>query len=115
MRELHAADRGLLFAFERRVTVAIAEAFDLAAKPDSAVAYYEKYLAAPDPFVDVDALFRAGTHKRLGELYEARGDTPKAESHYAKFLELWKDADPELQPKVREVRERLARLRRRQG
>jgi hypothetical protein len=29
---------------------------------------------------------------------------------YPRFDELWKDADSELQPGVREVRERLARL-----
>jgi len=30
--------------------------------------------------------------------------------YYAKFVELWKDADPDLQPRVTEVRKRLARL-----
>jgi hypothetical protein len=36
----------------------------------------------------------------------------KAASHYAKFVDLWKDADPELQPHVRKARERLAVLQR---
>jgi hypothetical protein len=39
-----------------------------------------------------------------------RGDRVRATHHYAKFVELWKDADPELQPKVADVRRRLARL-----
>jgi hypothetical protein len=39
-------------------------------------------------------------HKRLGELYEAKGQRDKALQHYRSFLALWKDADPELQPKV---------------
>jgi hypothetical protein len=30
----------------------------------------------------------------------------------AAFVELWKDADPELQPKVKEARTRLAALQR---
>ena len=54
-------------------------------------------------------------HKRLGELYEARnapGDRQRAVAHYARFVSLWDRADPELQPKVREVRQRLARLER---
>ena len=59
----------------------------------------------------VDAQFLAGTHKRLGELYEATGDREKALSHYVQFVELWKNADPELQGKVAQVRQRLARLR----
>jgi hypothetical protein len=48
--------------------------------------------------------------KRLGELYEAKGDRKKAAEYYGRFVELWKDADPELQPGVKEVRGRLARL-----
>jgi tetratricopeptide (TPR) repeat protein len=106
---------GIPFFLERLVMVATADAFDLAGKPDSAIAHYEKFVATPDPYSETHALFRAGVHKRLGELYEARGDTAKAESHYVKFIELWKDADPELQPQVREIRDRLARSRRRQG
>jgi tetratricopeptide (TPR) repeat protein len=79
---------------------------------DSAITTYERYLATPfwaKP-IEVDAFGLAGTHKRLGELYEARGDRQKAASHYQQFVELWKNADPELQPKVAEVRQRLARL-----
>ena len=55
-------------------------------------------------------IFEAATHKRLGELHEARGDREKAVEHYDSFVELWKDADPELQPQVRDVRQRIARL-----
>ena len=59
----------------------------------------------------IDAVYRAGTHKRLGELYEARGDRQKALGHYLQFVELWKNADPDLKPKVREVRAKIDRLR----
>jgi eukaryotic-like serine/threonine-protein kinase len=52
----------------------------------------------------------APTYKRLGELYEAKGDRKRAAEYYGRFVELWKDADPELQPGVKEVRGRLARL-----
>jgi hypothetical protein len=48
--------------------------------------------------------------KRLGELHEARGERKKAVEYYTRFVEQWRDADPELQPGVREVRQRLARL-----
>ena len=51
-------------------------------------------------------------HKRLGELYEAKGNDAKAVAHYAAFVWLWERADPDLQPKVAEVRARLERLRR---
>jgi hypothetical protein len=49
--------------------------------------------------------------KRLGELYEAKGDAQRAASNYLAFIELWKNADPELQPKVLEARQRLAHLK----
>ena len=48
--------------------------------------------------------------KRLGEIYEAKGDKTKAIESYTRFVDLWKDADPPLQPAVREVKDRLAKL-----
>ena len=57
----------------------------------------------------------AGAHKRLGELYDAAGNREKAMSHYATFINLWKDADAELQPQVKKARERLQELQRSRG
>jgi tetratricopeptide (TPR) repeat protein len=92
---------------------ALARAFDLAGMADSAIVTFERYLATPywRPINErSDATHLAGTYKRLGELYEAKGDRERASSYYSKFVELWKNADPVLQPKVAEVRKRLARL-----
>jgi hypothetical protein len=50
-------------------------------------------------------------HERLAELYEARGDAARAAPHYARFIAMWKDADPGLQPRVAQARRRLAQLR----
>ena len=47
---------------------------------------------------------------RLAELAEARGDTAAAIEYYRQLLDLWEDADPELQPTVRDVKQRLAKL-----
>ena len=88
----------------------LARAYDLAGKADSALAVFSRYVDALDRPLAIDALRLAGSHKRLGELYEAKGDRQNAASHYMKFIELWKNADPVLQPKVAEVRKRLARL-----
>ena len=49
------------------------------------------------------------TYKRLGELYEDR-DRQKALDYYSQFVELWREADPELQPVVEEVRLRIGEL-----
>src|SRR5262249_2671301 len=92
----------------------LGRAFDAANEADSAVALFEKYVNTPDWFRNrdyYDPMALAGVYKRLGELYEAKGDRDKAAGYYMKFVDLWKSADPELQPKVAEVRQRLLRLR----
>jgi len=89
-----------------------AQALDLANQPDSAIVEFERYVAFNDPTLRLHRDFLAGSHKRLGELYDAKGITVKALEHYQKFADLWKDADPELQPKVREARARIEALRR---
>ena len=38
------------------------------------------------------------------------GDSQKALEYYARLVELWNDADEELQPGVRDRRARIARL-----
>ena len=73
----------------------------------------ERYVATPNWnrfTLAVDGLYLAGVYKRLGERYEEQGNRAKAASYLAKFVELWKDADPELQSRVRDVRARLVRL-----
>jgi DNA-binding SARP family transcriptional activator/TolB-like protein len=55
--------------------------------------------------------FLAPSHRGQAELHEARGDRDEAARHYARFIEMWKDCDPELRPVVAKARERLARLR----
>ena len=93
--------------------VFLGRAYDQADQADSTIANLEHYLDTPAPFrVQMDQWMMAPAHKRLGELYEARGDARRATAHYAAFVELWKRADPDLQPKVAQVRMRLAALRR---
>jgi len=89
----------------------LARAYDLAGKPDSAIAVFERYLSTP--FLDRqtdDQYFIPGVHKRLGELYEAKGQREKALAHYRIFIDLWKDADPQLQPRVTDAKQRVAAL-----
>ena len=96
----------------RCIYPSIGRAYDLANMPDSAIVYWERWLASPyTGATGQDASWLAGVRKRLGELYEAKGDTQRAATNYLAFLELWKNADPELQPQVQQVKERLARLR----
>jgi tetratricopeptide (TPR) repeat protein len=46
----------------------------------------------------------------LARLLDETGDTEAAAAEYARFAELWQDADPELQPLVEEARQRAAAL-----
>ena len=96
---------------ERRALAQLARAFHLAGRADSAMAYYEKFLATPDPLPGEDARARSPTYRWLGELYEAAGRHRDAMTSYERFVDLWAQADPELQPQVTEVRRRLERLR----
>jgi tRNA A-37 threonylcarbamoyl transferase component Bud32/tetratricopeptide (TPR) repeat protein len=92
---------------------ALSRAFDQAIEPDSAIAQHEAYIGTPYAFRSVpnlDGISLAPSHERLGQLYESKGNTAKAIEHYGKFVELWKNADPELQPRVRAAQERLRKL-----
>jgi tetratricopeptide (TPR) repeat protein len=89
----------------------LGELYDKMGLADSARLAYARAVETPNLFrVFADAYTLAPSYKRLGELYEAKGDRKKAADYYGKFVDLWKDADPELQPGVTEVRQRLARL-----
>ena len=114
IRLLHEAD-ARFEADLRYAQVRIGLAHDAAGRPDSAIAWLRKFLATPDPELFDDADFRARVQLRMGELYEDRGDVGNATEQYEAFLQLWRNADPELQPKVRDARERLARLKAKAG
>jgi len=107
---LREAER-MYYLCDRCAMVQLARAFDLAGQRDSAIAYFQRFVDAPHTFLFEDQDWLAGSYKRLGELYEAAGDLSKAATNLEKFVELWKEADPELQPKVRDARERLTRIR----
>ena len=93
------------------LSLGLARAYDEAAQPDSAIKYYEHYLTTYDyERYNFDPVFIHIFSKRLGELYEQQGNMEQAAKYYRDFVNLWKNADPELQPQVAEVRRRLARL-----
>ncbi len=87
-------------------------AYDAAKQTDSALAVYQRAVTVPKHLFTFysDAYDLARNYQRLGELYEERGEKDKAADYYGRFIKLWKDADPELQPQVKEAKERLARL-----
>jgi tetratricopeptide (TPR) repeat protein len=89
----------------------IAQTFAKLGQADSALVHYQQYLSTGDfARVRTDADHLALAYQRIGELYEAKGDRARARESYAKLQDLWKTADPELQPIVKDARERVARL-----
>jgi tetratricopeptide (TPR) repeat protein len=94
----------------------LAETFERAGMPDSAIAYYNEYIATPWLYrTEIDALWLPHAHERLAALYEQRGDTREAMMHLTRFTELWRDADPVLMPRVQAARRRLELLAARRG
>jgi serine/threonine-protein kinase len=91
----------------------LGRAYDLTGEIDSAIALYERYLNAPDVFDESPsntdrgtlAIELAGIYRRLGELYRQRGESGKARAYSTRFVELWKDCDPELRPQVIQARQ----------
>ena len=94
----------------------LGRAWDVAGVPDSALHWYEAYLDARSGRLSgIDRQFLALGYRRAGELHEARGDARAAIRRYRQYVDLLREADAALQPRVAEVRERIARLERRIG
>jgi serine/threonine-protein kinase len=90
----------------------LAKVLDDLGETDSALVVYERAVSsAPmwDDWMD-DMAFAVPTWRRLGELYEARGDRARALHYYGKFVEAWRKADPEFQPRVAAAKARMAAL-----
>ncbi|HEX9165768.1 MAG TPA: tetratricopeptide repeat protein, partial [Gemmatimonadales bacterium] len=90
--------------------VQIGEAFDRQGLTDSARVAYETYasdLATASIGQESDLPV---SYIRLGEIYEAQGDRDRAIEYYTRLLDLWKDADPVLQPRIRDIRTRVGKL-----
>ena len=95
------------------VSLALARMFAQAGMADSVIAQYESYLKTPwgsrarqGPDVAVDAPLT----EALAKTYDSKGDVAQATKLYRDFIELWKNADPELQPRVAAARARLKEL-----
>jgi DNA-binding SARP family transcriptional activator len=101
----------------------LARAYEIGGQPDSAMAMYERYVTTPwfhrvlaggvlgsSPAIGTDPYWLPIVYERLADLYEQRGDTAQAILYYGKFVDLWKDADRELQPRVEAARRAIETL-----
>jgi tetratricopeptide (TPR) repeat protein/tRNA A-37 threonylcarbamoyl transferase component Bud32 len=88
-------------------------AFDRGGQADSARTYLTQYAEMTGTGRTlVDRYWLAPVLFRLGELYGNASDTKRATEYYGRFVDLWKNADPELQPRVTEARARIDRMNR---
>lgn len=110
---LDEADIGCVFGVDFMALAFVrGRAYEALGQPDSAVAAYERWLVPPhvESAIPWEVVARFDVLKRVGRLYEIRGDSAQAAIYYARAADLWNDADPELQPRVRRLRERAAAL-----
>jgi len=81
-----------------------AELLHALGRDEEALRWYDSFLF----YYDVPWI--AAAHFRRGEIEERLGQRDQARFHYARFLRLWKDCDPELRPLTDLARQALARL-----
>jgi tetratricopeptide (TPR) repeat protein len=93
------------------------DAYEAAGMADTVIARYEAWLGRRQLVnrVGADAMQLAEAYERLGQLYDEKGDLERAAGYYARFVELWADADAELQPRVEAARARMEEIVRERG
>ncbi|HSM05814.1 MAG TPA: BTAD domain-containing putative transcriptional regulator [Longimicrobiales bacterium] len=90
----------------------MARALERSGRTQEAVGYYESFLSSRY-IIGVDrelgGVLRTPARERLAALYEGRGRPRLAAEQYRRILELWVDADPELDRRLDAARAGLAR------
>jgi tetratricopeptide (TPR) repeat protein len=91
-------------------------AFDRGGKPDSARKYLRAYVETTSSGrVDLDPNVLAPALLRLAQLEREAGDMKHATEYYTRFIDLWKNADADLQPRVTQARKELAEVTKAKG
>ncbi|MGD9346109.1 MAG: protein kinase [Candidatus Aminicenantes bacterium] len=88
---------------------ALALAYYRSGEIDKALAEYEKITTLLVGRNWIGDIF-AKSFYNLGKIYEEQGNTAKAIENYEKFLDLWKEADPEI-AEVEDAKKRLAAIK----
>jgi tetratricopeptide (TPR) repeat protein len=86
----------------------LASAYYLNGELEKAKKEYEKILALTTGRLAYGDLY-VKSYYMIGKIHEQQGNTVKAMESYRKFLELWKDADPDI-PEVEDAKLRLIHL-----
>lgn len=97
-------------AFSRDYFLAQAHLFS--GHPDRAIPLLEKLLVYHGYWRAYLGIWFVKSHYYLGLAYEQTGQYDRAIANYEKFLDIWRNADPEL-PEIDDARARLARVKNR--
>ena len=81
-----------------------AELLDELGRPDEALAWYDSFGWHVDVFYVGPGLLRSA------EIYERMGEREKAALYYKRFIDRWRDCDPELRPILAGAEQALVRL-----
>jgi DNA-binding SARP family transcriptional activator len=73
-------------------------------RDDEAIGWYRSIAER----ASYELMYVAPAERQLGAIYAARGNRAAAREHYGRFIDLWRNADPELQPVVAEAERALA-------
>jgi tetratricopeptide (TPR) repeat protein len=84
---------------------ALAETYTLMGDRDNAITWYRKAIESERH----SSPYMIQFHYRLGLLCEQQQEFPAASEAYRRFLDFWKDADPDL-PILADAKERLCAL-----
>jgi tetratricopeptide (TPR) repeat protein len=91
-----------------------AHPYDLLGHADSAIALYQAYLSRVTQLdfrlFWLDPAHLVETYEALGRNFELRGQADSSAKYYQALLDLWKNAEPALEPKRNVLREALARV-----
>ncbi len=75
-------------------------------RDEEALIWYESLVATGL----LNEVYLVPSHYRRAEIYERLGNPGEAARHYRRVIEIWKDADPELQPWVEAARRAMEAL-----
>jgi DNA-binding SARP family transcriptional activator/tetratricopeptide (TPR) repeat protein len=105
-----AAEYGLLHNYSRLL---LADAYAAQGRLNEAAANYDSVSSTYRLNFDdiwLYGVLRPVAHERAGETFLALGDTTAALRHLGAFVELWGDADAELQPRVEAAQQKIQEI-----
>jgi len=96
---------------DSNILESLAKAYLVLSKPEEAIKRYQQIISLKELGEENQECWILA-HYELGKIYEQLNDLPKAQKYYEHFLNIWKEADPDI-PMVVEARQRLAAIKNR--